>query len=339
MASEFLEDKLPWLAVVGARYGVIMLVIAVAAGGVTGYAVMNPVEEEQTLTSQESVGTVELHTSATLTNDTAAYSKGQTVRDSPLYLRGSMDTMNVTVNTTAGGNGYEITGQKVVLVKETVVGNAVFWKETETLYSGSAQLVGEPVVRSVDLASVASDLEAVDKLAEPKGKTRAQILVETTYMMNGKEQTFTTSLPITVFPKSYSVGGGAVTNSETVAVTETQKTTEEVMWTPFSGAAAGISGVVGLVLLVGGVGARRRLSEVKRQRYEYTEWISEGSVESVSYSSLMWIGSLPDLVDTAIDSGRRVVYDESKDVFVVVTQETTYYWSPTGRVMNAADKE
>ncbi len=58
---------------------------------------------------------------------------------------------------------------------------------------------------------------------------------------------------------------------------------------------------------------------------KFKEWISFGAYPSGDWDKEVYIPLLKDLVDIAIDSHKRVVYDTSKDVFFVIDGRVLYY--------------
>ena len=64
-----------------------------------------------------------------------------------------------------------------------------------------------------------------------------------------------------------------------------------------------------------------------RQHYErvrYAEWISRGSVPATGKHARVPVETLVDLVDIAIDSEKRVIYDVSKEIYAVVDGNLMY---------------
>jgi hypothetical protein len=70
---------------------------------------------------------------------------------------------------------------------------------------------------------------------------------------------------------------------------------------------------------------RRRAIVLDRDRRRFEEWISEGTVPPGD-SPVVRMDSLPDLVDVAIDSDRRVI--ESEGRFYVLLEEARYVFDP-----------
>lgn len=58
---------------------------------------------------------------------------------------------------------------------------------------------------------------------------------------------------------------------------------------------------------------------------KFKDWISFGAYPSGDWDKEVYIPHLKDLVDIAIDSHKRVVYDTSKDVFFVIDGRVLYY--------------
>ena len=79
----------------------------------------------------------------------------------------------------------------------------------------------------------------------------------------------------------------------------------------------------------GTIDADRARVQLHRQRYD--EWISRGALPETlgEWTTDISVDSLEALVDVAIDSETRVIYDPSVDRYAVVTAGATYVFTPS----------
>jgi hypothetical protein len=103
---------------------------------------------------------------------------------------------------------------------------------------------------------------------------------------------------------------------------------------PANPAVYGGMGLLGLLAVVG-AGAVTYVErdidvdalETEYFHEEYRGWISEGEFPTGTDKRYISINSLEDLVDIAIDSNKRVIFDPSLDVYAVIDGDLVYYFS------------
>jgi hypothetical protein len=64
------------------------------------------------------------------------------------------------------------------------------------------------------------------------------------------------------------------------------------------------------------------------QHQRYVEWISEGTLDVVDTDEGISVSTVEDLVDVAIDTDKRVIYDPERELYAVVDDKTIYYHRP-----------
>ena len=95
----------------------------------------------------------------------------------------------------------------------------------------------------------------------------------------------------------------------------------------------GLGGVLSVVLSGTILWYRRQLPAPERLRHRaeranYDEWISEGTVVYPEQTTFVEMASLEDLVNTAIDASKRVVYDPNQGVYAVYDWPWVYLFRP-----------
>jgi hypothetical protein len=60
---------------------------------------------------------------------------------------------------------------------------------------------------------------------------------------------------------------------------------------------------------------------------KYSEWISSGIYPGDKWEKMVYVSHLADLVDVAIDTNKRVIYDAAEKMFFVIDDPILYYHS------------
>jgi hypothetical protein len=92
---------------------------------------------------------------------------------------------------------------------------------------------------------------------------------------------------------------------------------------------------VGISLIFAGVGLlswnsqKTEIEELEDAvtREQYSEWISDGEFPTDLDKQHIYIDSLKNLVDIAIDTNSRIIYDSSIDGYSIVTDDVVYYYA------------
>jgi hypothetical protein len=212
----------------------------------------------------------------------------------------------------------------------------VLWNRTEPVATATGRLGDDPlrVGFAVNVSAVRQRIATInDELGVTPSRTEVVVVAET--RIEGEDWTATRSdeLAIAVDGAVYTLDhrtDGPTTHSRTETVTVAR---DPGLTRAVGGPLLGLVGLLGLVALAGlriqGPipldPDRRRAIALARDRRRFDEWISEGTVPS-SDDPVVRVDSLPDLVDVAIDSDRRVI--ESGDRFYVLLGEARYVFDP-----------
>jgi len=80
---------------------------------------------------------------------------------------------------------------------------------------------------------------------------------------------------------------------------------------------------VGFIVFIYAVAMGRSKGEYGHS--EFKDWISDGSFPGGDWDKEIYIPVLKDLVDIAIDTGKRVIYDKEENIFFVIDGSTLYF--------------
>jgi hypothetical protein len=317
-----------------ARYSrplaVVLAVVGILALGGAFLVYSTPPTEQVTETVYDQQVRTETTTAAVVTGETDLYSEGETLEDSPVYFFGATPTVILrTVTDVPEGEEVTVT-QRVTLQHRASRNGEVFWS-TERLLSATEERTSSGSVRTestVDMRAV--NRTAADRRAEIGlvGRFDTLIRVRVAYETANYSEELTATMPVTLVDQAYWFEGSAAANR-----THTETTTREVTGSPDITLVGGL-GLLGVVALIAaarlGAVSRRGVdidaieTELTRTRYE--EWISRGDLPTSSEKQFVGIDTLEDLVDIAIDSNKRVIYDEEFEAYGVVDSDVVYYY-------------
>lgn len=331
-----------YLSEEGTRVVIALLLVAVLAFGAAAFSVADPprqtVIEDQ---HQQAVG-MELEPNAVVTGDTGLYERGTRLHEMPVYLRSATPTLTPTLRTTVpAGTDVEIT-QRVWVNYTATRDGAVFWRDrqqlaaTETRVSdGNATLEPE-----LHISQVYDRLQESETNVENIGQVSVTLHGQVEYDTGRYEGNLSDSTSLQITDRAYWLGGDvAAENTHTTTVEQQRVDRERATVTTLPGIGTLVVphigllwGMVGVLCLGGAVRVRRfhrqgvdqaRLREtLTRERFD--EWISRGRVPEDTGQRSVYVESLEDLVDVAIDSSKRVIRDPERELYVVIDGDVVY---------------
>jgi hypothetical protein len=319
---------------------VLVLLSAIAFAGAAA-GVTSDAQPQQTTVETDSM-TVEttLSTEATVTGNTTLYEQNDTLTNLPVYLRSATPEMRlIAVTTTPPDRTVSVTQQIVLRLSATRNGE-VFWRDSRVLAADSTNVTNGSTQTTATL-----DVQrlARERLAEVRAETgnvgtvRVEVETIAVYQTDAYSGRTSAATPVRVTERAYEL-------ETPQRDQQTNVTTEQQIAAGGAGGAgplsvsngpalrdlgAGLGGFValGLAALVWLTSRRIGDFDTFRQRYErvrYAEWISRGSVPATGRHARVPVETLVDLVDIAIDSEKRVIYDVSKGVYAVVDENLMY---------------
>lgn len=323
-------------AIYGSVVGAVLIVLGVAAIAAGGYVYMNPPVEE--IPPQETdVQSFELSVehSAEITERTPLYEPGTTIENQPVYfINGTSDLRLEAIANVPDDRAVNVS-QTVILYREITFQDTTFWDEQEVLAADQAIVEDGQLRTEADLGipSVAARTSEIQEITANVGSVSTGIRMRTTYEAESVEgERYDGELladsEIEITDRAYWFEE-ELSDSQAHSQT-TQGTVQEQP--PELSVVAGL-GLLGIVLIIGGaafavwssrsVDVRKLEEEVYRARYD--EWISEGDFPTGASKQYVYINSLEDLVDIAIDSGKRVIHDPELEAYGVIDGDLVYY--------------
>jgi hypothetical protein len=252
--------------------------------------------------------------------------------DRQTFLLESSPTVEVEARTT-GPDGATV-AHTLVLQVEGTRNEDVFWYEEEILLEEELTIENGEATSSVSLnaTELSKHLSVVREQLAGVGSVQSSVHIRTEYDTGTYEGELTTASDLTVTNRAYWMES-ELSDSATRETRVQVQQTESPNWPAVS-----LIGLIGLMLVTAAVRIRSvdptelDMAALKQQvhRRRYADWISSGSVQIWVGKDYVKIDALEDLVDVAIDTNERVVYDQQKDLFAVIQGDIIYYYSKSG---------
>lgn len=319
------------LAEHGRKIAVVLAIVAAVALVLTVWTVATPGTE--TVRERTDVQRVdaELSHSAVIQAEDAPWEPETELQDHPAYLLNASPRLDLALETDAPPGTTVV--HDVRLELRVVREGAVVWENVTPLATEERTVANSSALThaGIDVEEHLAERRQLQAEFQGVGTVESRILADARYDTGSYEGTLSTAAPLSVTGRAYWLSGDA-SASDAHSGTRTISREAPVDWSTVWGLVA-----VGLLALVGAVGAATYRveadieflrQELHRQRFD--DWISDGSIPMGVGSEYIALDSLKDAVDVAIDTNQRVVYDDRRDVFAVISDEVVYYYSRDG---------
>lgn len=329
------------------RLGVLFVLVGILGGAAT--AAYPPTTTTTELTDR-SVLVVQSSSSATVHGDHELYHAGEQLVDEPVYVRSV--TPNVTVTTSTRAPDGVAVSQSLFLVYEASSRDTGVFREQERLVASTTGTGPVETAATLDIDEVAATLEAMRAEIGNAGRVTVYLAVESAYDGGAYTGTMTDREPLDVSEDAYRVPVLSATAEHGTPVT-TERPVEAAVFQPVVPSVGRVvvphtTTVFVFLALFGGVGfvvvSRKRegidvaVERDRIHRARYDEWISGGDLpDALDESIVVGVESLEALVDVAIDSQTRVIYDRAKGWYAVVTDGVTYRFTATEQARRLFD--
>ncbi|WP_416840351.1 DUF5305 domain-containing protein [Haloferax sp. DFSO52] len=326
-----LEDRIELFVTRQARplvalFAVVGLLCLVGAG----YVFFTP--STQTVTDEVNVQTIEssVETSAVATGESSLYDQGETLENKSAYFTQIAPVVSFHVNTTVPSDQPVLVTQRLTMETVGVRDGDPFYRSTRTLIEDQQRVSDGRVAaaQSINVTAMRDELETKRSETDGLGRFQVTLTLDVTYQTDSYEGTITTSAPFVISGQAYYLDG-AVSDSKTHSTTVTRRVQEPSDPLEYSGLAFlgfVLLGLCGLIIRTEDNSDPEVLrTEISHSRHD--EWISRGEFPTESEKQYISIRTLEDLVDVAIDTNRRVIYDPDIDIYAVIDGTEIYYYS------------
>lgn len=325
------EDRLKLFVTQQAR----PLVVLFAVAGLfclvgAGYVFVTPTT--QTVSEEVNVQTVEsaVGTSAVVTGNSTLYERGETLENRSAYFVPVTPNLSFHVDTAVPPDQDVTVTQRLTMNVVGVRGDDPFYQSEQVLIDEQRSVSDGRVVatRSVNVSAMREDIRTKRAETDGVGRFRVTLALNVTYQTDSYEGTLSTSAPFVISGQAYYLDG-AVTADETHSETvqrDVQRPSDPAEYGGLAVAGLVLFGLCGAIIRIEDVSDPEELrTQISHSRHD--EWISRGEFPTESEKQYISILTLADLVDVAIDTNRRVIYDPDIEVYAVIDGSEIYYYS------------
>lgn len=310
-----------------------LLVVGTVLLGVAGVAYASPPTTEVTDHTERQTVSSSLTTAATVTGNTSLYEKGETLREQPVYLLDAAPEAELSLVTALSNGVSRSVDHRIELVYTARRGGETFWQQSEPL-AVETSTAGEETASTATLSmpEVREQRSAYQSEFGQAASVSVSLRTSTVYTVGQYEGELTGNYPISFGDRSYSIQTGETSNTHSTPVTSTRTLPVE-NYLPF---VLPLAGGIGFLLAgaVTGVAVWRSTSDADDELADalhhtrYAEWISTGRLPGSTTASTVQMESLEELVDVAIDSRKRVIYDPARGAYAVLDSGVQYQYTP-----------
>jgi hypothetical protein len=287
----------------------------------------------ETIVEQRNPQTVSatVNTSAVVTGDTPLYDRGDELVNKPVYFTDASPHVTITLVTQVPeGQSVQVT-QRLALHMRADLRGETYWEETRVLTASDDTVSDGRVVTSttVNVSALREDIGLRRSATGAVGVFESDVRMLVAYEADGYSGELVAEAPVV-----FSSGAFWLDSDLEASRTHSDQVTRQVEETPDPASYGGLA-LAGLVALIGAVvvalghfgGADPEELETAIANERYEEWISKGEFPTGTEKKYVKIDSLEDLVDIAIDSNKRVVFDPEFAAYAVVDGDLIYYYS------------
>ena len=315
------------------RYGqfiaAAMVIIALVAFAGAADTYRNPPVEEITEETNTQTIQTDVESTAVVANGTALYEEGDVLRGMPVYFFEASPSMTLRVRVDVpSGQNVAVTQRHVIRLRATRNGE-MFYEDRRVVAADQSQVSDGTVWSNttLDMREIRSYISDKQSAVSGVGSLEVTLRTNVAYETDRYADTFNTSAPLVFTGQGYWIDGDL-----SASRTHSTPVTRESVGSPDMTRVGGLS-LLGVGLLVGAAAVvyrSRRIdplavkTDLARSRYE--EWISNGEMPTKTQKDYIRTESLEDLVDVAIDSSSRVIYDRSLDAYATIQGDIVYYF-------------
>lgn len=309
-----------------------LLVLGTVLLGVAGAVYAAPPTTEVTDHTDRRTVSTSLTTAATVTDNSSVYERGDRLRNQPVYLLDAAPDVALSLETAMPEDASAEVDHQLELVYTAQRDGETFWQQAEPLSLETTVADGETVsTATLSMPAVREQRSAYQSEFGQAATVSVALRSSTSYAVGSYEGELGATHPLTVDGSSYSVEAGEASNTHSTPVTST-RTLPLRSHLPFVLPLAGGGLLLSTGVLTGLTVWRSRGSPEEEladavHHTRYGEWISTGTLPAAAGSSVQ-MASLEELVDVAIDSRKRVIYDPDRGAYAVLDGGVQYRYVP-----------
>ncbi len=316
-------------------YAVIAAILLAAGAGFLAYQAYTAPAPTDTVSEQINVESYSVQSTerAEVTGPNATlYEQGTTLENMPVYFFRESPILELAIETNVPEDVGATVQKRLTLQYEATREGTTFYEETVLIEAGeftpgdgTATMSG-----SLNMSQISNRMSELNNLVSAVGSLSVTAQLSVEYESDRYEGELTASTAVTTTGTAYWLAED-LEASTTRSETETTEITLEQDY----GDAYLYGGMAVLFLLMGlgagivsyrGVDVERIQTELARA--EFSEWISTGEIPTKAEKEYVKVESLEDVVDVAIDTNKRVIYDPNLEAYAVIDGDLVYYYTP-----------
>lgn len=308
---------------------VVLFTLFIVSAGIAVSTYTNPPVEVIETTEDEQRISIATSSSAVVNEENELYEKGEVLENRPVYFSQLVDNISYHTHVTAPiETETEVEAKsELMLVGETTDGEQ-FWSTVRPLSSSTATIVRtEQKVHTVKLNITEIQSELGEKKSDLNGRGVFSTTLRTTVEYDTGQYTNTEQLTSELSADGNQIRIQQPSATQTHADTQIIRTERDPINQRL--VAFVLAGIILMILLASTVIYGPRIDTDKLQydieHIQYAEWISEGEIPTSPDREPVKIDNLSDLVNTAIDMNGRVIYNDTYNVYGVITDDILYY--------------
>lgn len=321
----------------------VCIAVALVSAIGAGFTFVNPPTAEVTDTTDRQTIATSLNSQVTVEQNSSLYPQGEVLTNMPVYSHSTTPNATISaVTTPPRDEGMQI-NQRVMLVYEARTGSdETFWQQTRLLRETNTSSDGGEVASNatINIPAIERRIAQLESEIGDGGHVIVRLEVETQYSTAHHQGTFKDRGAIDIRDDSYEIDHLSMRDEygTTESVTRPVPSKTSRVSLPLIGdlavphttlvlALLGFAGVIGSGVTV--AFGRRFDLEAERaalHKARYAQWISSGTLPSHPGERTVYMNTLEDLVDVAIDSGKRIVHDRSQGSYALIDEHTVYVY-------------
>jgi hypothetical protein len=343
----------------GKLFTVILIILSTVAFASVAPAFFSSPETEQ-VTEQTDVQMFKttVNTSATVTQNTSLYESNRTLSNMPIYLLDVSPNLTVIAHSEVPADRPVELTQQITIELYATQNEEIFWSETRTIATDSERVTDGTLTTetTIDInETLQGKLSNIRSEIETAGVVQAELHVDAVYESEKYQGRLNVTTPMEITDTSYIINTPqSDERSHSTPVTRTVSAPDEANGietsVPANEAASGgilsgigsngipidgvIRGGIGMLMLLAALVLWRLYGQLPdqaelKQEYDkvrYSDWISAGQVPTLEDYEQIHIEEFVDLIDTAIDSNKRVIYDQGRSLYAVVDGSCIYQY-------------
>lgn len=321
----------------GPMIALALVLVGALVIGAAGWMYATPETAEVTDQTNRVTISSGLHSNARVTGNSSLYETGTQLHDPPVYLFSATPTATLNLTTTVPADQSVDVTQEVTVVYTATRDGEPFWQRSSTLArEETTTQSGSVTTRTgLDPRAIQRQVTQLENEIGTAGSVSVRLQYTVIYETAQYEGQLTTTAPLTITDDWYVIGTESVERTHSTPVSRTVTVPDQNRDRYL------IAGGLGGLLILAGTGIAglyyTRLQDIDENalayhvhRERYTDWISRGKLPESLQSPAIQTESLEDLIDVAIDTGNRAIYDSERELYVVFTDTATYYFDDGG---------